>query len=378
MGMILTEEQVMIQDSAREFCATQAATEQLRKLRDKKDIVGYEPKVWQEMCALGWSGVIVPEAFGGTGLGLQELGIILMEIGRTLMPSPLISNVLLGTKALLLGGSKRQQQQYLPDIVSGDHNMAFALDETPRYNPFEVALTAQQNGGNFKLNGKKILVMDGMTANTIIVVARTDGQNQAGLSLFLVPADCPGLKRVQLATSDSRAYANLELCDVEVDQDALLGELNQGASLLGSLLDYASTGIAAKLLGITEQAFEMTLEHLKERSQFGVLIGSFQALKHRMADMFCELQLARSTVLDALDKADGENPDAFALSASLCKAKTCEIARKITNEAVQMHGGIGVTDEHNIGLFLKRSRVLEYMFGNVDWHQNRYAQLQGY
>lgn len=380
MALSLTEEQQFIKDSAREFCSAQASVSQLRTLRDRDDKTGYDQATWQQMCELGWSGVMVPEKFGGTGLGLPELGVILEEAGRALSASPLLGTVLLGTQALLLGGNEAQQNQYLPEVVKGAQRLAVALEETAHHQPLMVNLRAEPAADGFVLNGHKIFVIDGMTADTLIVVART--QHEAGmaegLSFFLVPSDAKGLDKTRLVTADSRAYANLTFKNVQVPADALLGQLHQGADMLESLLDCARTGIAAELLGNTERMFEMTLDYLKEREQFGVLIGSFQALKHRMADMFCELQLARSTVLNALEQDITHGQKKLAASASLCKAKMGEVARYISNEAIQMHGGIGMTDEHDIGFFLKRSRVLEHIFGNSIWHRNRYGQLKGY
>lgn len=380
MALVFSEEQKMIQDSVKEFYAANASIEQLRTLRDRGDEVGYDKGVWQQMAELGYSGVNIPEAFGGTGFGFQGLGVLLIETGRALAPSPLVSTMLLGVEALLLGGSAEQQASLLPAIAKGEHCMTLALDETPRYQPFAIGLSASKKPGAFVLNGRKIMVIDGMTADRLIVVARTSGQSgeRAGLSLFLVANTAEGLQHTRLLTVDSRAYANLEFKNVQVEESALLGTQDEGANLLEPLLDRASTGIATELLGTTEKAFEMTLDYLKAREQFGTVIGAFQALKHRMADMFCELELARSTVLDALHKADDADANAFASAACLCKAKVCEVARNISNEAVQMHGGIGMTDEHNIGFFLKRARALEHLFGSSAWHRNRYAKLQGY
>lgn len=380
MALIFSAEQKMIQDSVKEFYAANASVEQLRALRDRGDAAGYDKAVWQQMAELGYSGVNIPEAFGGTGFGFQGLGVLLIETGRALAPSPLVSTMLLGVEALLLGGSAEQQASLLPAIAAGKHCLTLALDEVPRYQPFAISLSASKKNGVFLLNGRKIMVLDGMTADHLIVVARTSGKSgeRGGLSLFLVDQKTEGLRRTRLITADSRAYANLEFKDARVDESALLGTQDEGAKVLEPLLDRASTGIATELLGTTEKAFEMTLDYLKEREQFGAVIGSFQALKHRMADMFCELELARSTVLDALHKADGLDANAFARAACLCKAKVCEVARNISNEAVQMHGGIGMTDEHNIGFFLKRARALEHLFGSGAWHRNRYAKLQGY
>lgn len=379
MGMVASEEQRMFQDSAREFCATHASVAELRKLRDQKDPTGYDPEVWQAMCELGWSGVLVPEDFGGADMDLRTLGVVLEETGRHLSPSPLLSTGLIGVQALLLGGSKAQQRQYLPDCVQGKCCLTLALEESYHHQPYASALQATQTSSGWQLQGNKTTVMEADNANVIVVVARSSSVpgDSRGLSLFLVPSTTEGLTKTALQMVDSRAYGQLYFDKVQLDENALLGKLNEGAAVLNPLLDFARIGVAAELLGVTSAAFDMTLAYLTERSQFGVQIGSFQALKHRMADMFCELQLARSTVLDALDQKP-DDAKALAGSASLCKAKMGEVSQTISNEALQMHGGIGMTDEHDIGLYLKRARVLEQLFGNTSWHQDRYAKLRGY
>ena len=380
MAMVASEEQQMFQDSAREYCASKANVEQLRKLRDNQSVSGFEADVWDEMCALGWSGVLVPESYGGTDMGMRTLGVVLEEVGAHLAPCPLLSTAVLGVTALKLGGSKAQQQAHLPAIVENKQRFALALEEKSQHNPNHTELSATKRASTYRLNGRKIMVIDGLSADYIITVSRTGGTpgTADGLSLFIVPGDSAGLTREATRTVDSRGHAQLLYTDVEVDEAALLGRVNEGAAILNPLLDIARIATATELYGLAQRAFDMTLGYLNEREQFGVLIGSFQALKHRMADLYCELQLARSTVLAALDSADQQEATALALNASLCKAKVGEVARATTNEAIQMHGGIGVTDEHPIGLYLKHARILEYHFGQSFWHRDRYAALQGY
>lgn len=380
MAMVASEEQRIFQDSAREFCAATAGAEQLRKLRDRQDDIGYEPDVWTNMCQLGWSGVLIPEHYGGTDMGMRTLGVVLEEVGAHLAPCPLVSTAVLGAKALTIGGNEVQKQAHLPAIAEGSKCFALALEESAQHQPYGSRLSATKSGASYRLSGRKIMVIDGSGADVIITLARTSGTpgSAQGLSLFLVPTNCLGLNCETIRTVDSRGHANLSYEDVEVGEDALLGTLDQGAKILDPLLDYARIATATELYGVTQRAFDMTLEYLGEREQFGTVIGSFQALKHRMADMFCELQLARSAVLAALDSADQQLGKPLAINASLCKAKMGEVARVITNEAVQMHGGIGMTDEHNIGLYLKHARMLEYRFGQSLWHRDRYATCQGY
>lgn len=380
MAMVANEEQRIFQYSVREFCAATANVEQLRKLRDGADRIGYEPDVWVKMCELGWSGVLIPDQFGGTDMGMRTLGVVLEEIGVHLAPCPVLSTAILGVKALTLGGNEAQKQAHLPAIAEGSKRFALALEESSRHQPYGSQLSATKHGTSYRLEGSKVMVIDGASSDVIITLARTSGApgSAEGLSLFLVPADCAGLTCEVIRTVDSRGHANLTYNGVEVGEDALIGTVDKAAVILDPLLDYARIATATELYGVTQRAFDMTLEYLKYREQFGVVIGSFQALKHRMADMFCELQLAQSTVLAALDSADTQQGTALSINASLCKAKMGEVARIVTNEAVQMHGGIGVTDEHNIGLYLKHARMLECRFGQSLWHRDRYATLQRY
>lgn len=376
MALAFSEEQQMIQQSAQDFCSEQASVKELRRLREEVGLYAYDRQIWKQMCELGWGGLILPEKFGGSDLGVYELGIILIEAGRHLTPAPIMSTALLAALSILDFGSPEQQQEHLPKIATGERCFGFALDETHHYQPFHINATATKSSAGFLLSGSKTMVVDGMNADFFVVLAKNS--NSPKLSLLVVSAEADQLTRKPLLTVDSRPAAHLTFNQVQLGADALLAELKPDDPALQRLLDVATIGAAAELHGVTEQAFQMTLNYLGERNQFGVPIGSFQALKHRMSDMFCEHQLARSTLLEALTRADQTDAEDLSAYASLCKAKIGTVARTITNESIQMHGGIGMTDEYDIGLFLKRSRVLENLFGNASWHRARYAKLQSY
>jgi alkylation response protein AidB-like acyl-CoA dehydrogenase len=376
---LLTEEQLMLRDAAKSWVADKAPVSALRKLRDSGSHQGFDPALWAEMGAMGWTGVIVPEAFGGSEFGLKSLGLVLEECGRTLVASPLLSSALLGASALILGGTDGQKTAWLPKIAAGETIVAFALDEHPHFAPYRVATTADAVDGGYRLSGRKTFVADGATADLLIVVARTAGVagEREGLSLFLVDPASKGVTRESLAMVDSHGFANLKLDNVWAGADAVLGEVGQGADLLGAILDRAAAGASAEMLGAASQAFDITLDYLKTRTQFGQLIGSFQSLQHRAAKMFTDLELARSLVEAALEALDAGAKDAPSL-ASAAKAKMSDTLHLVSNEMVQMHGGIGMTDAHDAGLYMKRARVLEALYGGASYHRDRFATLSGF
>ena len=376
---VLNEEQTMIRDSAKSWVQEKSPVTAFRKLRDSGNADGFDRAVWAEMAEMGWAGILVPEAFGGTGLGYLTLGLVLEETGRTLTASPLISTALTATTALLLGGNEEQKKAWLPKIAEGKAIGALAVDEGPHHAPERVALKAEKAGSGYKLNGKKAFVVDGGAADFIIVAARTSGKpgDKNGVTLFVVEGNAKGLTREKLRTVDNRGAANLTLTDVPVPANAVLGSVDNGFGVLESILDRARVGLAAEMLGHAVQSFETTLDYLKTRVQFGQPIGTFQALQHRAARMFTDLELARSCVEAALQAIDRDANDVAQL-ASLAKAKVGDVIHLVSNEMVQMHGGIGMTDAHDAGLYLKRARVQEATFGGSSYHRDRYATLNGF
>jgi alkylation response protein AidB-like acyl-CoA dehydrogenase len=376
---VLTEEQSMLRDQARAWRLDKAPVAAFRQMRDAAAPLGYDPALWREMAAMGWAGVIVPEAYGGSDFGLLGLGLILEEMGRSLVASPLLASGLAAASALALGGSQAQKQALLPRIAAGELVATLAVDEGARHAPEQVATRAAKAGGGYVLSGTKTFVLEGMAAELLIVSARTAGEpgDASGASLFLVPAGAAGVGRCPLRTADSRGVATVTLDRVELGEDAVLGEAGAGRQVLEAALDRARAGLAAEMLGTAQQAFEITVDYLKTRVQFGQLIGGFQALQHRAAKMYSDLELSRSCVEAALAALDAGAADAQELC-SLAKAHVGETLYLVSNELIQMHGGIGMTDAHDAGLYLKRARAAEAAFGGRAFHRERFARLRGY
>ena len=379
MALVLTEEQELLKQTTREFVREKSPVSELRRLRDSRDGAGFDPPLWKEMCELGWASVIYPEDFGGMDLGYMELGQIFEECGRSLVAHPLLATVVLAGGCVLEGGNATQKKDALTAVAAGDRLLGLALQEGPHHAPLGVDTRAEASDGGFRLTGRKTFVLDGHIADQWVVVARTSGEAgaRAGLTLFLVDAATAGIEITRTRNVDGRNAANLTLEGARVEGSAVIGEIDAGAEILEPVLDRALALISAEMLGIASEAFDRTLAYLKTREQFGVVIGSFQGLKHRAADMFVELELSRSIVLEALTAADAKSPDAPAL-ASCAKARLNDTIFQVGNEAVQMFGGIGVTDEEEIGLFMKRARVLQSTLGNSAFHRNRFAALEGF
>ncbi len=358
MTFTLNDEQRMLKEAARDFFREQAPVSRLRKQRDEKKN-GRDPDLWREMTAMGWAGVIVPEEFGGAGLGYVALGAVLEEGGRTLVASPLHSTALAAASALLLAGTEAQKQEWLPKIAAGELTATIAVDEGAHHAPGRSKLKVESG----KLTGEKKYVADGHIAD-LIIVASAD-------ALYLVKGDAVGLARRELVTADSRGAADLKF------EGAGAEKMNGGAEVIDAILDRARIGLAAEMVGQASEAFEITSEYLKTRRQFGQVIGGFQALQHRAAKLFTDLELTRSCVLAALDALD-RSADNIAEYASLAKARASETLHLASNEMVQLHGGIGMTDEHDAGLYLKRARVAEVLYGGASFHRDRYASLLGF
>lgn len=376
MPLVLNEEQNMLKDAAKDFCSNNTPITQLRKLRDDKAEKGFDEATWQQMVELGWAGIIIPEDFGGLGFGYMGMGVVMEECGRTLTASPLYATAVLGATAIMHGGTDEQKGDLLPQVAGGELLLALALEETPHHNPYGAAMKAEKSGAGYKVTGSKKFVLDGNVANKLVVVARTSGNagDRDGLTLVLVDADAKGVSVTRTFMADSRNAANIEFSGAE---GVLLGEEGKGADVLDKVLDTGRILLAAEMLGSSEECFERTVEYLKTREQFGVPIGSFQALKHRAAEMFCEIELSKSVVLEALSALDDDSDEVPEL-ASLVKARLNDTYNLVSSEGVQMHGGIGMTDEYDIGFFMKRSRVSEHTLGNSAYHRNRYGETQGY
>lgn len=379
MPLVLNEQQLLLKHTAEDFFRDKAPVGALRALRDKRDVDGFSRPLWREMVAMGWPSAMLPEQYGGLGLGFTELGVVMQASGRTLVASPLFSSVALSASGILLGGSEMQKSVLLPRIGSGELLVALAVEEGPHHNPRGVAVAATPHGAGYRISGRKLHVVDGHVADQFIVAARTAGQpgEEQGISLFLVNRLARGVTVTRRAMVDSRNMAEVHLQEVDVSGGDLLGELHLGYSLLTRVLDRGNIALAAEMLGSLQAAFERTLDYLKQRKQFDAVIGSFQALQHRAAKMFCEIELSKSVVLRALQAVD-DDAENIPLLASLAKVQVAETYRLVSDEAIQMFGGIGMTDEEDIGFYLKRARVAQQLLGDEHYHVQRYATLRGY
>ena len=379
MKLILNEEQQMLRDSAKDFAEQRTPVTHLRSLRDNNDPQNWDKEVWQEMVELGWSGILIPEEFGGSNFGLAGISVIMQECGKTLTPSPLLATAVLGASAITSFGTDEQKKEYLPKISAGEITTALAIDEESHHAPENTNTSAKLEKGKWVINGKKKFVVDGASADVLIILARTSGVKgeNAGLTLFILDAKEKGVEVIKTDMADSRNYANIVFDNVQLDESALLGDQEAGGEAVDKILDNGRIALSAEMLGNAEAAFNMTINYLKERKQFGVLIGSFQALQHRSAEMFCEIELTKSAVMAAMQGADENNNDLQRM-ASLAKSISGETLHLVSNESVQMHGGIGVTDEYDIGFYMKRARVAEVIFGSSNFHQERYAKLSNF
>ena len=379
MKLILNEEQQFLKDTAKNFAEERTPINHFRSLRDNKDNLLWDKDTWKEMVNLGWSGILIPAEYGGSNFGLAGISVILQECGKTLTPSPLFATGVLGAYAISQYGTEEQKKKYLPQIANGEITTAIAIDESSHHNPLNINMPAVLKDNSYILNGKKVFVVDGASADLLIVVARTSGKtgDSTGLTLFLVENNQPSINVVKLDMADSRNYANITFSDITVQKENILGDVEAGGEAIENILDIGRIAISAEMLGNTEAAFESTISYLKERKQFGVLIGTFQALQHRAAEMFCEIELTKSSIMAAMQGADNNSNELQRL-ASLAKTMAGETLHLVSNEAIQMHGGIGVTDEYDLGFYLKRSRVVEQIFGCSKFHTERYANISGF
>ena len=377
MALVLSEEQQLLRDSAKAFFRESSPVEAFRQLRDRGE--EWSPELWSAMADMGWTGIVIPEDYSGLGFGYVGAGLLLEEAGRTLAASPLLSSALVCSSLISGLGSESQKQALLPAVASGELILALALNESGRLDPAATAMTAVSDRGGYVLSGDKVHVIDGAVANSYLVVARTGGApgEAQGLSLFLVDRNAQGLGSTDVLNLDNRVSVSLHFDSVRVEADALIGKTGGAWDELQKALDIGATCLASEMLGIATEAFERTLGYLKERKQFGVLIAGFQALQHRAALLFCELELSRSVVLKALQAIDLNSADRPAL-ASAAKAKSGQTVRLAVNEAVQMHGGIGMTDEFDIGFFMKRAAAARQEYGDCYYHADRFAKLRGY
>jgi alkylation response protein AidB-like acyl-CoA dehydrogenase len=375
MPLYLDDDQTVLQDTIRDFVAEHAPVSHMRALRDAEDATGFSRDLWKQFAEMGFTGILIGEDQGGLGLGHVEAGVVLEQIGRNLSPSPFLTTAVAAVEALKGTG---QAERWFPGIIAGETVAALAIDEAAKHRD-SIAMTAERAGNGFKLTGAKRFVAHGHTADLIIVAARTAGgaDDADGITLFAVPKDAAGLSANAERLADASLAARLDFDGVEVDADAVIGEVDAGRAPLDRLLRAGRTGASAELLGVGGGAMDMTIGYMKQRKQFGTLIGSFQALQHRAAHLYSEMEVARAAVLKAqqlLDTGDDKADEAV----SVAKAMTALATTLSVQESVQMHGGIGMTDEYDIGFYMKRARVLAELFGDANFHADRLAIAAGY
>ncbi len=378
MAMTLNEDQTMLRDSARSFMATEAPPAHFRKYRDMNCKDGFSHDLWKQFAEMGFTGILIPEADGGMGMGHVEAGIVLEEIGRNLSPSPFLSTSVAAVEALK-AADKAMRVRWFPGILAGETVIGLAIDEGSKHRPEKTALKAERSGNGFKLSGTKQFVVQGASADMLIIAARTAGApgEQDGLTLFAVEKDAAGLSMEATRLVDSAMAAHVKLDGVEVTSDAVIGDVDGGWSVLSKMLDAGRTGAAAEMVGVGSGAMDMTLDYLKQRKQFDRVIGEFQALQHRAAHLYGEMEAARSIVLKAQNMLDEGHKHAEAYVAA-AKAKAGLACNLAVREGVQMHGGMGMTDAFDIGLYMKRDRSLNEFFGDVYFHAYRVATMNGY
>jgi alkylation response protein AidB-like acyl-CoA dehydrogenase len=379
MPLYHSEDQAMLADTAAQFMADEGNTaKQLRHLRDTACKDGFGHALWKQFAELGFTGILVSEADGGLGMGHVEAGIVLEEIGRNLTPSPFLTSSVMAASALG-AASDELRARYLPGLLAGDSVFAVAIDEGKKHRPERIAAKAVRSGNGFMLSGAKQFVVHGGSADMLVVAARTAGSDDddAGITLFAVPRDAAGLNQDPVRLVDSSMATHIKLDNVQLDADAVIGEVDGGREVLHRVLAAGRVGAAAESVGVARGSFDMTTTYLKQRKQFGKLIGEFQALQHRAAHLYSELEIARAAVIKAQQLLDGGSEKAE-LMVSVAKAKAGKAAGLAVREGVQMHGGIGMTDEYDIGLYMKRDRALAEFMGDMYYHADRVARLSGY
>jgi len=374
MNFGFSEDQDMIRESALNFVAKESTLERVRALHDDAD--GYSQTHWQTIAESGWLGAVLPEEVGGIGLGYADLICITEEFGKGLMPEPLIPFATLAGAAILHGGTEAQKADVLPQVAEGTLKVALAAYEAAgRYSLAHVAATASASGDGYMLKGEKFLAENASSADKILVTARTSGDagDKDGISLFLIDKGAAGLTLTPITTLDHRSRSTVTLKDVQVGSDALIGSAGDALDAVEHAVDCATVALCAEMVGGMQTALEMTVGYSHERIQFGVPIGSFQALKHKAANMFMQIEAARSSMYYAAMAEDENMPDRRA-AISAAKALCSDAYIAVTKEAIQMHGGIGFTDEHNIHLFYKRAIATAATYGDASYHRERYVQ----
>jgi alkylation response protein AidB-like acyl-CoA dehydrogenase len=376
MDFGFSQEQEMLRTTARSFLEKECPTSVVRKLMATPE--GCTPEFWAKLAELGWVGLIYPEAYGGAGLGFVDLVVIMEEMGRVLLPTPYFSTVLLGGLALLEGGSETLKKEWLTKISMGEARVTLAWQEANgRWDSAGITLTAKESGDGFILNGKKLFVPDAHIADLLVVATRTSQSADPtnGVSLFLVAPNAAGVTVELLPTMDqTRKLGAVTFANVKVNSASLVGDKHGGWPILSKVIDKATVALAAEMCGGASKLLEMCTEYAKTRSAFGKPVGSYQAVKHKIADMLLHVENAKSITYYAAWAVD-EGVREASLAASMAKAYTSDAYRKVAADSVQVHGGIGFTWEHDVHLYFKRAKSSEFTFGNATYHRERLAQL---
>ena len=374
MALIINEEQQMLKTSTKEFLDLKSPLSSLRDLRDNS-YKTYDKELWMEMVEMGWTALTIPEKYNGLNFGYVGLGQLLEEMGRKLTLSPIVSTVLLSSTLISLSKNEILKAKLFQEIMNGSKLVSVAHEEGVHHNPNMLNSLLSKKGERYVLNGNKNFVIDGSLSDYLIVSSKDESGSNT--MLVLVDSKSDGISFNNKVHMDSRTYSDISFNNVKVEESSFLSQGNDGNSILEKTFDIARVGLAAEMLGSIQEAFEMTMNYLKEREQFGVKIGSFQALQHRSAIMFGEIELCKSIVLKSLQAIDSDDSNLPKL-ASLAKAKLGMTLKLVSNEAVQMHGGIGVTDDADVGFFLKRARVIQRTLGDSNYHLDRLAKMNNY
>jgi alkylation response protein AidB-like acyl-CoA dehydrogenase len=378
MDIGFSDEQELLRDTARKFLDGECTTKFVREMMASDAAVTDD--FWQQLAANGWLGITYPEEEGGSGLGLVDLVVLMEEIGRAVMPGPYPATVLLGGAAIAAAGSPAQRREWLPRIAAGEVKASLAVTEpNARWDAAGITATARESRGGFALSGTKMFVPDAHLADVLVVAARSrDGSTmEDGVSLFLVPKDPAGLGIRRLPSVDeTRKLCEVKLDNVAVPGSALLGEVHQGWAPLQQVIDRAAVALSAEMCGAAQRVLDMTVDYAKLRVAFGRPIGTYQGVKHKCADMLVEIENAKSLTYYAAWAVDEGEADA-PLAVSMAKAAASDAGRKVCAAGIQLHGGIGMTWEHDLQLYLKRAKADEVAFGDATWHRERIALLMG-
>ncbi len=378
MDFDLSEEQRLLKESIEGLLSDAYDFEQRKRYRAEKD--GWSRAIWNKLAEQGLLGLPFAEADGGFGGGSVETMIVMEALGRALVVEPYLATVVLGGGFLRHGGSEAQRAAYLPGLIDGSRTMAFAqLEKNSRYDLADVSTTAKKSGDGWVIEGRKFVVLHGDSADTLVVTARTGGgqRDRKGIGVFLVPRDARGVSIKGYPTQDGLRAADITFEGVAVGADAAIGNPEDGLELVERVVDEARIAMCAEAVGLMEESLKTTVEYIKTRKQFGVAIGTFQALQHRASDMFVEVEQGRSMAMYATMAGNFEDAKERAAAVAAAKVQIGRSARFVGQQSIQLHGGVGMTEEFKIGHYFKRLTMIETSFGDTDYHLRRLSEQGG-